>query len=500
MDSSRGASRLMLLGILTAVVAIVATAVLVVVGGRSGVDDLPEFDDGDVVEIPVAGRGGRDHADVGDGDDTEDDPDGIWIPPGTRAPHGDVFVVNEETLRAVLAARHWEEIRRQIDVLQQNGEAIPSDVVDNLISMLEAAETRIDAVLALGGITGADAGRILGEHASNAALPLDSRLAALDALARSGNEGARSQLIALLSAEEVDPRVVRHGAFALGAVGGDGAARALTDLMIRLGPEHRERDAIITALGKSPGAGRVLAGTLRDARDSGNASLAREVIKVAILHGAAAGEEMRLAIRQLIDDPNSLDAVERDSDRLRLRGSALAAAAAMGGDLLAPVLRVAESDDAGLGGVALHSLRAARGDEAADQIDEAARRASDPKVRRELVTALGETRSRRATGTLIAMLDDSSENVRRAAARGLTLVRDPSSVQPILDRLVSVKGDYNLSRSFIDALGRIGAREALPKLEALRESDDAEWVQVQMFVRNAIHRIESGNPESSRMK
>ncbi len=499
MDSSRGASRLLLLGIVAAVAAIVATAVLVVFGGGSGDDDLPEFHD-DVVEMVVPGRGGRDRTDVDGGVGIEHEDDGILVPFGSRTPHGEVFVVNAESLRAALAAHHWEEIRRQIDVLQQNGQPIPSDVVDNLISLLEAPETRIDAVLSLGGITGEDAGRILGAHASNEAHSLDSRLAALDALARSGNAGSRTQLIALLSVEELDPRIVRHGAFALGAVGGDGAARALTDLMIRLGPEHRERDAVVTALGKSPGSGRVLADTLRGARDAGDAMLTRQILKIALLHGSAAEAELRLAIRQLIDDTTALEGIESESERLRLRGSALAAAAAMGGELLAPVLRVAESDDAGLGGVALHSLRAARGDEAAVQIDEAARRAADPKVRRELVTALGETRSSRATGTLISMLDDSSENVRRAAARGLTLVRDPSSVKPILDRLGTAKGDYNLTRSFIDALGRIGAREALPKLESMWKSDDAEWVQVQPFVRQAIHRIESGNPDSSRMK
>ena len=51
----------------------------------------------------------------------------------SRKPFGKEFVVTADTLRGVLEQRHWEEIRRQIDVLQQNGEEVPMDVVTALI-------------------------------------------------------------------------------------------------------------------------------------------------------------------------------------------------------------------------------------------------------------------------------------------------------------------------------------------------------------------------------
>ena len=499
--------RLLVVVLAAIVVAVVSAGVLTVVADRG--DELPERDpDGTRTELPVPGRGSRPQDRVHSGVDPEqpeldDTDDVIYLPRGTREPHGDVFTVDDESLRAVLADRHWEEIRRQIEVLQRNGGEVPEDVLLALIGMLEASDTRIDAVLALGGVDSEAAGRLLAERATGESHSMELRMAALDALARSGNAAAQAQVIALLTTEGTDPRLVRRGAAALAAMGGDESARALTSVLLAMSPDAPERDAVITALGKTPSAGTVLADTLRSARENGDGALASKVMKVALIQGTDASAELRAAVRSVLDDQVSMDADMSDveqRDRLRLRSSALAAAAAMGGDLLDVVVGIAESDTDGLGGVALHSLRRARGDDAAVKIGAAALRATGDRARRELVEALGETRSRKATATLLRLLDDSSAAVRRASAKGLVLIRDPASVKTILERLDDAKDDFPLARSYAEALGTIGDRRALDRLNVLSESQEGAWKDANQWVRRAIHRIESGNPESMRMK
>ena len=48
-------------------------------------------------------------------------------------------------------------------------------------------------------------------------------------------------------------------------------------------------------------------------------------------------------------------------------------------------------------------------------------------------------------------------------------------------------------------VGRMGVTDALPELEKLRDSKDPEWQQLKPFVQVAINRIESGNPDATRM-
>jgi HEAT repeat protein len=169
--------------------------------------------------------------------------------------------------------------------------------------------------------------------------------------------------------------------------------------------------------------------------------------------------------------------------------------AAVAAGIVEPVLRVATTPGPNRD-IALNALRQARGDAAAKLIVAALARTSDETERRELTTALGETASTVATATLVALLDDDSGNVRRAAARGLAQIRDPAAVKPILAHLDKAPPDNDFANALVVALGTIGANEALPALEKLAKSEDAFWRGHNTFIRNAIVRINTGNPES----
>ena len=51
----------------------------------------------------------------------------------------------------------------------------------------------------------------------------------------------------------------------------------------------------------------------------------------------------------------------------------------------------------------------------------------------------------------------------------------------------------------VDALGRIGSRDALEKLEAWRDDARSEWQDMKVYVARAIARIRGGNPDSQQL-
>jgi HEAT repeat protein len=204
-----------------------------------------------------------------------------------------------------------------------------------------------------------------------------------------------------------------------------------------------------------------------------------------------------------VDSASSLTAFTDEIDRQRIQAAAMYAAATAG--IVDPVLRKATTSGP-LRDVALDALSKARGDDAAKLIAGALSRATDDVARNYLTKALGETGSFEATPTLVALLDDPSANIRRAAAYGLGAVRDPAAVKPILAHLPKAPPDRDFAGALVGALGTIGANEAVPALEKLAATEklpakeEAFWIQVKPFVQNAIVRINTGNPESERTK
>ncbi len=494
----RGTTRVFLVVVMSAAAALLAASLLVIMS-----DDDPIPDDGEGVthqlwpdaDPTTRRRTDRVRAGGGGGDDWDDDV--VFIGGDPRDPNGPIFTVSADSIRKAIEVRHWEEIRRMIDVFQRNGEEIPADIVESLIAFFDGEDTRLDAVLALGQVTSDAAGLALAARASNVSWPIEVRMAALDALAKNGSAAALTTVRTLTSDPDTDPALLRHAYMALGGIGGRDAGASLVE-SLRAHQDDNLRGVIVTALGKSDGAGAVLAQTLREGRASGDEELVGMVVTVAHLHGERADDELRGEIRRLIEDPSATEFIESEDARLGIRGSALSAAAAIGGDLLAPVVAYARDDTDGMRGIALHSLREARGDDAAVQISALLTQERDERFESEVAVALGETRSFKATDALVKLLDAESGNTRRAAARSLTVNRDPNATKPILDRL-DEETDYRTLINYIDALGRIGANEALPKLEELRDSDEQRWKNVQNYIRRSIARIKSGNPESTRM-
>lgn len=432
-----------------------------------------------------------------DTDDEPDDPDpgGILIHGDPRTAEGEVFTVTPDKLRTVFAARHWEEIRRMIDVLQENGETVPEDVVKALIEMLAKDDLRLDAVLALGGVKDATTGRALAELALSGEASLETRQAALDALAKNGQASALPLVQQLVASEGLDDGVARHAFFALAGIGGPDAAKTLLEMLDRHSGDDL-RGAVVAALGKAKDADAGLASMLRAARDKGDKDKLQGVLVAAQIRGSGAGEELKAELLRMVESDSSLSAFPDEVERQIVQGTAMPAAVAAG--IIAPVLRTATTSGP-MRDIALNALREARGDEAAKLIAAALVRATDETQRRELTVALGETGSNAATATLVSLLGDESENVRRAAARGLSQIRDPAAVKPILARLPKSPPDHDFARNLVGALGTIGANEALAPLQKLEASEEDFWRQLRPFVQNAIVRIKTGNPESLRL-
>ena len=435
-------------------------------------DEADEPDPGDIVEF---GRGG--------------------VVKSSREPSGEDFTVTPDGLRAAFAARHWEEIRRMIDDLQADGKPVPGDVLKQLMDMLAKDDTRIDAILALGGVKDDATGRALAELALSGEASIETRQAALDAIAKSGQAAALPLLQQLVGSASLDEQVARHAFFALAGVGGPDATRTLLELL----GQHAGDDlssALRTALGKTRDCDGGLAAALRAARDKGDKEVLQSVLVAAQIQGKAAGPELKSELQRLVESESSLLAFTDEIERQLMLGTAMPAAVAVG--IVEPVLRAATTSGP-LRDIALHALRQARGDAAAKQIAAALSRSTDETERRELTVALSETESFAATASLTGLLDDPSANIRQAAARGLGMIRDPAAVKPILAHLPKAPPDYDFARNLVDALGTIGANESLVPLGKLAVSEEDFWRQLRTYVQRSIVRIETGNPESLRL-
>jgi hypothetical protein len=250
---------------------------------------------------------------------------------------------------------------------------------------------------------------------------------------------------------------------------------------------------LLTAATTADDVGPALAELSRTARASGDVQLALAVMTIAIQKGDQADATRRQEVLSVVQ--SGVGSVDLDpEDAQRIRGSAITAAARMGE--IEAVLSIVANDTDGLRGIGLNALRQARGDEAAKLIAGYLVTVDDDAIRRDLLVALGETRSKEATGSLVAALSSPEVNVRQSAAVALQNVRDAKAVPAILTRLDVGEEPYEVRLLLVDALGKIGSREALEKLEAWSVDERPEWVQVSLFVKRAIKRIQDGNPEA----
>lgn len=494
-------------------IALVACGVIgaggfVVLSNSDDLDYAVEGGEGEVTPLrplPEQGtaRAARDRAgtDAGEGDEDPLEEDIVsFAASGSRGPHGDVYHVTAETLSAAVDAWHREEMMRMVDVLQKSGETIPQEIVDLLIEKLERSDLALDALAVLGRIDDDTTGAKLASFAADPSRGLDERRHALAALAKSGQAGARPTLIALVSSTGVDRALLRAALPALAATGGNEAATAIGELLIRDGIEDRGlRGPLLGALAATEGSSPVLASMLERARESRDADVAGMVLLAAQQQGEEADATVRSLVRNVMLDELA-GGIAPDGDEAaarRLRAEAIGAAAAMGGDLLPEVVRLALEGQDGIADAAAHGLRNARGEEAADLLAGAVDRAPNERIRYQLVDALGATGSRSATPKLTALLDDEVVNVRMAAAKALSDLRDPKAAPDVLERL-NRTDEHAMARSLVDALGRMGAKKALPRLQQMwdaADEGDAEMKNLEPFVRRAIKRIETGNPD-----
>ena len=204
-----GSARTLLLGALAfaAVVIVVSVAWMSTGGGGSSSSESSENGG---LGLPPGGPGHRsktakpkspeDEAE----DEGPDDGVEVRIPGESRTPEGPEYVVDEKSIRAVFAIHHWEELRRQIDELQRAGKTVPEDVVKALMEMFAKDDLRLDAVLVLGGVTDDATGRALAQLALSPDAPAESRQAALDALAKSGQKAALPFLQQLVTSPGAD--------------------------------------------------------------------------------------------------------------------------------------------------------------------------------------------------------------------------------------------------------------------------------------------------------
>ena len=74
----------------------------------------------------------------------------------------------------------------------------------------------------------------------------------------------------------------------------------------------------------------------------------------------------------------------------------------------------------------------------------------------------------------------------------------------VIDRAKQIAPDrpeayYNEASLTQEFKAKASEQAALPMLEKLRDSDEQKWKNVSTYIRRAIHRIKSGNPDASRM-
>ena len=511
--STSGSARVLLLASLVLSGMVLAGGMVVLLGPAGPASDRDDANDVEEVDLE---SGQRDpnrvrHSRHGDEEDPNTvgiatefvNPDGTGAVPsnGLRPPQGDVLPPNSVRLEKAIDVWYGEiarseEMRRMIQVLQMDGGVVPADLVDKILAKLKQPEFRIDAVLALGMLTDDASGSRLADLAANPTEDADVRLAALKALGESGQSAATSQVLALLDAPDVDSKLQRAAVRALGAIGGPAVSTRLMSLLV----EHHDDDlksTIIGAASKAKDIGPALTQIVQTARGEGNVKLVQAVLTIALRQGKDVDPGLRQEVLLIAQDSGAFRDIDDESAQ-RLRQSAITAAARMGE--IDVVLGLIENDTDNLRGVALYSLRQARGDEAATKIGAKFSEATDTRIRLGLLNALAATKSRKATPQLIEALESKSVNERQSAAAGLRNLRDPAALDAILKRLDDDKEVYAIRQSLVRALGEIGHRDALKKLKEWMKSEESRWTETRPMVQRAIRDIEKGNVETTRLK
>ena len=314
MRTSPGAARtLVLVALACAAALLVVSAILLVGGPGASPGDASEDETDEPEDVTVLGAGGTRRASDRrrpDGEDGEgDEGDGIYEPGDPRTPEGEEYWVTPDTLRKVLADRHWEEVLRQLDVMQDEGKTVPRDVVDELLALLAHEGLRPEAIRALAKLRDDTSGQSIAEIAVDPTKPMEVRTAALDALSQSGQKAALSRLQTLVASEAMDPQLARHALRALAAVGGPEGTRTLAAFLTA----HREddyTDAVVTALGRARDADAGLAEVARAARNEGDRELLGLMLKVAQFQGQNAGTELRTEVLRIVESPEALSTID----------------------------------------------------------------------------------------------------------------------------------------------------------------------------------------------
>lgn len=505
MQQTNGSSRILILAalVLSGMVLSVGMVVLFSPDGEHDPTESAETVDTPTVPRPGARRGAStDSAD--DEDDVSDE--GIETAflddSGLREPSGDVMPMSVDRLGKSIDL--WltepgrsEEMRRCIYELQREGSVIPPELLERILAKLEEPEYRVDAMLALEMVKDDATGVRLVEIATDPSKSEDVRQAVLLALSKSGVKSASSAVIDLLRAEDLPLKVRRAAVLALGGIGGADPSRTLAGLLAAHHEDDDLRSVLLTAATMADDVGSALAELSRTARASGDVQLSLAVMTIAIQKGENVDPTFRQEVLSVVQ--SGVGSTDLDpEDAQRIRGSAITAASTMGE--IDAVLSIVANDTDHLRGVALNALRNARGDEAAKKIGAFLDGQRDGAIRRDLVMALGETRSKEATAQLIEALSSEDANIRQAAAIGLGSVRAAKAVPAILARLEVADEPYGIRKLLVDALGKIGSRDALEKLQAWLDDERPEWKQLRPFVSNAINRIKSGNPDSQMLE
>ena len=125
----------------------------------------------------------------------------------------------------------------------------------------------------------------------------------------------------------------------------------------------------------------------------------------------------------------------------------------------------------------------------------------EPRVRREAIQALGLIGSSKAAGTLLKALEDEDSQIRSLAALNLVKVVKKESLPHLLGVVQSkdfYKRDKVEIKAFFDAIGMIGANEAIQPLQKLLEQkswfESGRKVEIRQGAANALALI--GTPEA----
>lgn len=509
--SRTGESRTALLVALGAAVAVIVASGIYLIGAGSPGDDLYEGpvlldEDGNAVLPGGPGMPQRTpRARSGDAgaEDGEDDPDDgiVDLSSGSREPFGEVFVIDLDSLRKCLELNEWEELRRQLVKMQDEGGTVPPEVVRALMDLLRNHEgRRLDAMLALGHVQDSFTAGLLAALATDESAPADARIAALDAIAKNGAPAALESVRKLVEGAKDDTNLARHAMFAVGGIGGTEGTKLLLGALAA--HQHDPlSDAIVTALAKSRGGDAAISLAVREARSQADIATLDLLLRVGTQIGREAGPELRREMTAIAQSPSALAALEGDPEAAeRVRFAAIYVAGMMGGEALDAVIGLVRSETGNLRYTATNALRGARGDEAAGKIVALVSPDHDVTVRRTLVAALGDTGSAVAAPAVHAALDDPEGAVVETAAYALTKLRQPSSVPVILGKLDGARTNFALARTYVEALGQIGVHDALPKLRQILESKDPAWESLRLYTQRAISRIETGDPDSIRLE